>query len=96
MHIGMGQCMAGRTRLGLTLALRLLSLASAALMPHSVLANCMELQGSLTQGGLVWGKVPPGSRVSLNGAALDAHPRELKDHDVIELAGVKMEFFLKG
>ncbi len=32
----------------------------------------------------------------VNGATLDAHPRELKDHDVIELAGVKMEFFLKG
>ncbi len=32
----------------------------------------------------------------VNGTALDAHPRELKDHDVIELAGVKMEFFLKG
>ncbi len=31
----------------------------------------MELHGSLTQGGLVWGKVPPGSRVSLNGVALD-------------------------
>ncbi len=32
----------------------------------------------------------------VNGTALDAHPHELKDHDVIELAGVKMEFFLKG
>lgn len=32
----------------------------------------------------------------VNGSALDAHPRELKDHDVIELAGVKMEFFLKN
>lgn len=32
----------------------------------------------------------------VNGATLDAHPRELKDHDVIELAGVKMEFFLKS
>ena len=32
----------------------------------------------------------------VNGATLDAHPRELKDHDVIELAGVKMEFFIKG
>ena len=33
---------------------------------------------------------------AVNGAALDAHPRELKDHDVIELAGVKMEFFLRS
>lgn len=32
----------------------------------------------------------------VNGTTLDAHPHELKDHDVIELAGVKMEFFLKG
>jgi len=58
-------------RFDLILVLRLLSLASAALMPQSVQANCIELQGSLTQGGLVWGKVLPGSRVSLNGLALD-------------------------
>ncbi len=32
----------------------------------------------------------------VNGIKLDAHPHELKDHDVIELAGVKMEFFLKN
>ena len=32
----------------------------------------------------------------VNGAVLDTHPCELKDHDVVELAGVKMEFFLKG
>lgn len=31
----------------------------------------------------------------VNGQALDAHPRQLVDHDVIELAGVKMEFYLK-
>lgn len=31
----------------------------------------------------------------VNGQALDAHPHQLADHDVIELAGVKMEFFLK-
>jgi len=31
----------------------------------------------------------------VNGDALDAHPRQLADHDVIELAGVKMEFYLK-
>jgi len=33
---------------------------------------------------------------TVNGTALDAHPRQLQDHDVIELAGVKMEFFLKA
>lgn len=31
----------------------------------------------------------------VNGKALDVQARLLKDHDVIELAGVKMEFFLK-
>jgi pSer/pThr/pTyr-binding forkhead associated (FHA) protein len=32
---------------------------------------------------------------AVNSQALDAHPRQLADHDVIELAGVKMEFHLK-
>lgn len=32
---------------------------------------------------------------AVNGEALDTQARELRDHDVIELAGVKMEFFLK-
>lgn len=31
----------------------------------------------------------------VNGQALNAHPRQLADHDVIELAGVTMEFYLK-
>ena len=31
----------------------------------------------------------------VNGKAVDAQPRQLNDHDVIELAGVKMEFFIK-
>lgn len=31
----------------------------------------------------------------VNGKAIDAQARQLNDHDVIELAGVKMEFFLK-
>ena len=31
----------------------------------------------------------------VNGEALDAQARQLKDHDVIEIAGIKMEFFLK-
>ena len=33
---------------------------------------------------------------TVNGDTLDAHPRELHDHDAIELAGVKMEFFFKN
>lgn len=32
----------------------------------------------------------------VNGAALDAQAHPLGDHDVIEIAGIKMEFFLKG
>jgi len=33
---------------------------------------------------------------SVNGQSIGTAPRALKDHDVIELAGVKMEFFVKG
>jgi len=32
----------------------------------------------------------------VNGKSLDAQAQKLQDHDIIELAGVKMEFFLKG
>lgn len=32
----------------------------------------------------------------VNGKTLDAQPHPLNDHDVVELAGVKLEFFLKG
>jgi pSer/pThr/pTyr-binding forkhead associated (FHA) protein len=35
------------------------------------------------------------NRPSVNGAQIGAAPHSLKDHDVIELAGIKMEFFLK-
>ncbi len=31
----------------------------------------------------------------VNGQAIDAQARQLGDHDVIEIAGIKMEFFLK-
>jgi FHA domain len=33
---------------------------------------------------------------TLNGKSLDDKPQALNDHDIIELAGVKMEFFLKS
>jgi pSer/pThr/pTyr-binding forkhead associated (FHA) protein len=36
------------------------------------------------------------SRPAVNGQQIGPAPTALKDHDVIELAGVKMEFFLKG
>jgi len=32
----------------------------------------------------------------VNGEALDEHPHQLNDHDIIELAGVKMEFYFKA
>jgi hypothetical protein len=32
----------------------------------------------------------------VNGLAIGTTPHALKDHDMIELAGIKMEFFLKG
>lgn len=63
--------MAGRRRLGLTLALMLCSAITTALLPLRAMANCVELSGNLIQGGLIWGKVSPDSRVSLNGVALD-------------------------
>lgn len=31
----------------------------------------------------------------VNGKVIDAQARQLNDHDVIEVAGVKMEFFIK-
>ena len=33
---------------------------------------------------------------SVNGQSIGAAPHMLKDHDVIEIAGVKMEYFVKG
>src|SRR3954470_21138048 len=35
-------------------------------------------------------------RPTVNGNEIGAAPHSLKDHDVIELAGIKMEFFLKA
>src|SRR5712691_3626404 len=35
-------------------------------------------------------------RPTVNGQEITAAPHSLKDHDVIELAGIKMEFFLKA
>ncbi|OGT22314.1 MAG: hypothetical protein A2342_00380, partial [Gallionellales bacterium RIFOXYB12_FULL_54_9] len=33
---------------------------------------------------------------SVNGQVLSGHPHPLHDHDLIELAGIKMEFYFKG
>jgi pSer/pThr/pTyr-binding forkhead associated (FHA) protein len=40
--------------------------------------------------------VEGGNRPTVNGNEIGPAPHALKDHDVIELAGVKMEFFLKA
>lgn len=40
----------------------------------TVATPCLELQGSLTQGGLVWGRVSPDDRVTLDGEVLDVLP----------------------
>lgn len=46
-------------------------LLAGTLFALPALANdCMSLTGNLTQGGLVWGKVPPGHTVSLDGSPL--------------------------
>ncbi len=57
--------------MALTLTMSLCCMGGTALLPRSVMADCVELSGNLMQGGLVWGRVPPGSRVSLDGVALD-------------------------
>ena len=36
------------------------------------------------------------SHPTVNGTSIGGAPHPLKDHDLLELAGVKMEFFLKG
>ena len=37
-----------------------------------------------------------GSQPVVNGDAIGSQAHPLKDHDVVELAGVKMEFFVAG
>ena len=62
--------MAHQQRVKLATVLSLF-VAAATYLPGYVLASCIELEGSLTQGGLIWGTVPPGSRVTLDGETLD-------------------------
>lgn len=40
--------------------------------------------------------VEGGSFPLVNGSSIGEQPRQLNDHDVIELAGIKMEFYLKN
>jgi hypothetical protein len=39
--------------------------------------------------------VEGGSFPTVNGSSIGEQPHQLKDHDLIELAGVKMEFYFK-
>lgn len=48
-----------------------LGLAAGLLQAGPAWARCLELEGTLKQGGMVWGNVTPGSRVTLDGEPLD-------------------------
>lgn len=51
---------------------RLLAFPMALLLAPGVVAQCLEdMQGELQQGGLIWGRVAPGSSVTLDGEVLD-------------------------
>ncbi len=44
--------------------------AAQCLVASAVQADCIDLEGQLIQGGMIWGSVAPGSRVTLDGKAL--------------------------
>lgn len=50
---------------------RILAGVAALMLAATASANCLQLQGQLQQGGLVWGQVAPGDRVVLDGETLD-------------------------
>jgi len=50
---------------------RALALAAGLAWAVGVRADCPQFDGALEQGGFIWGRVPPGSRVTLDGTALD-------------------------
>lgn len=51
--------------------IRGLTLLAALLWVRGAAATCPPLEGHLVQGGLIWGQTAPGSRVTLDGSALD-------------------------
>lgn len=51
--------------------LALLTLSAALLQGSVAWGSCIDLEGRLTQGGMVWGNVAPGSEVTLDNAPLD-------------------------
>lgn len=50
---------------------RLVPVIAAALVAPLALADCPEFEGALQQGGFIWGRVAPGSVVTLDGERLD-------------------------
>jgi pSer/pThr/pTyr-binding forkhead associated (FHA) protein len=76
--------------------------APAAAAPAPAAASANRAGGpplgaiQLLSGGNAGKELEGGSRPSVNGQEIGPAPHALKDHDVIELAGVKMEFFLKA
>ena len=43
----------------------------AALSPAALAGDCPQFSGEMQQGGFIWGRVPPGSVVTLDGRSLD-------------------------
>lgn len=56
------------------LLVRVCALAMATLSPATLAGNCPQFSGELQQGGFIWGRVPLGSVVTLNGRSLDVLP----------------------
>jgi murein DD-endopeptidase MepM/ murein hydrolase activator NlpD len=52
-------------------AIALACVTSGLLLAQGAAADCLELDGDLVQGGMMRGNVTPGSRVTLDGEALD-------------------------
>jgi murein DD-endopeptidase MepM/ murein hydrolase activator NlpD len=48
-----------------------IALASLLFLSSQAMSQCPQLEGNLIQGGLVWGEVPAGSAVTLDGQPLD-------------------------
>jgi murein DD-endopeptidase MepM/ murein hydrolase activator NlpD len=46
----------------------------ATLSPASLAGDCLQFSGELQQGGFIWGRVPQGSVVTLDGRSLDVLP----------------------
>lgn len=48
-----------------------IAFASLLLLSSHAMSQCPQLEGNLIQGGLIWGEVPAGSTVTLDGQSLD-------------------------